>query len=188
MHLRAVFELLSKDQWKLKMSKCSFAQTKISYLGHVISQAGVGTDPSKLESIASWPTPSSVKELRSFLELADYYRRFVRHFGIISKPLSNLLKKHTLFIWTPDHESAFQALKAALCQSPVLALPNFARPFTIETDASDVGVGAVLMQDGHPLAYLSKALGTKSKGLSTYEKEFLAILLAVQAWRSYLQF
>jgi len=120
-----------------------------------------------------------VKELRSFLGLAGYYRRFVRHFGIISKPLTNLLKKNSLFIWTSDHTRAFQALKSALCKSPVLALPNFAKPFTIETDASDVGVGAVLMQDGHPLAYFSKALGPKSRGLSTYEKEYMAILLAI---------
>lgn len=120
--------------------------------------------------------------------LAGYYRKFVRHFGIISKPLTNLLKKNTLFIWTPDHETAFLILKQALCNSPVLALPNFSRPFCIETDASKGGVGAVLMQDGHPLAYLSKALGPKSCGLSTYEKEYMAILLAVQSWRSYLQF
>jgi hypothetical protein len=113
---------------------------------------------------------------------------FVRHFGIISKPLTNLLKKHTLFIWTSDHDSAFQTLKAALCQAPVLALPNFAKPFSIETDASEADVGAVLMQDGHPLAFFSKALGAKSRGLSTYEKEFMAILLAVQLWRPYLQF
>jgi hypothetical protein len=97
----------------------------------------------------------------------------VRHFGILSKPLTNLLKKNSLFIWTVDHENAFQALKSALCQSPVLALPNFAKPFSIETDASDAGVGAVLMQDGHPLAFFSKAQGPRSRGLSTYEKEFL---------------
>jgi hypothetical protein len=123
---------------------------------------------------------NSVKELRSFLGLAGYYRRFVHHFDIISKPLTNLLKKHVIFIWTPDHEAAFNALKFALCQSLVLALPNFNKAFTIETDASDSGVGAVLMQDGHPLAFFSKALGTKSRGLSTYEKEYMAILLAVQ--------
>ena len=98
------------------------------------------------------------------------------------------VKKNSLFIWTSAEEEAFQALKSALCQSPVLALPNFAKPFTIETDASDSGVGAVLMQDGHPLAFFSKALGPKSRGLSTYEKEFMAILLVVQTWRSYLQF
>ena len=91
-----VFELLARDQWTLKLSKCSFAQTKISYLGHVIR-----TDPSKIEAIANWPSPLSVKELRSFLGLAGYYRRFVRHFGIISKPLTNLLRKNTfvLFVW-----------------------------------------------------------------------------------------
>ena len=84
--------------------------------------------------------------------------------------------------------AAFQALKSALCQSPALALPNFAKPFTIETDASDSRISAVLMQNGHPLAYFSKALGPKSRGLSTYEKEYMAILLVVQNWRSYLQF
>jgi len=187
-HLRTVFELLSKDRWTLKLSKCSFAQTHISYLGHTISSQGVGTDPAKLTAIANWPQPVSVKELRSFLGLAGYYRRFVRHFGLISKPLTTLLKKHTLFIWTPEHTAAFQALKDALCSSPVLALPNFSKPFTIETDASDSGVGAVLMQDGHPLAFFSKALGPRTRGLSTYEKEYMAILLAVQQWRSYLQF
>jgi hypothetical protein len=160
----------------------------MSYLEHIISSQGVGTDPAKLTAIASWPQPSSVKELRSFLGLAGYYRRFVHHFGLISKPLTNLLKKQTMFIWTPEHTTTFQALKNALCQSPVLALPNFSKPFTIETDASDLGVKAVLMQDGHPLAFFSKALGPWTCGLSTYEKEFMAILLVVQKWCSYMQF
>lgn len=187
-HLRLVFELLQVDHWKLKMSKCSFAQTKISYLGHTISVDGVSTDPAKLEAIASWPTPASIKELRSFLGLAGYYHRFVRHFGIISKPLTQLLKKHSLFIWTSEHDDAFQVLKTAMCQSPVLALPNFAKPFAIETDASNAEVGVILMQEGHPLTFFSKALGVKSRGLSTYEKELMAILLAVQLWRPYLWF
>lgn len=93
-----------------------------------------------------------------------------------------------MFIWTPDHESTFSALRYALYQLPALASPNFAKPFTIETDASHSDVGAVLMQEGHPLAFFSKALGRKTRGLSTYEKEYMAILLAVQQWRSYLQF
>lgn len=187
-HIRLVFQLLAKDQWTLKLSKCSFAQTNISYLGHTISAAGVGTDPSKISAIAQWPSLPSVKELRSILGLARYYRHFISHFGLLSKPLTNLLRKLVLFVWTSDHEAAFQALKVTLCQSPVLALPDFNKPFTIETDASESGVGAVLMQEGHPLAFLNKALGPKSRGLSTYKKEFMAILLAVRSWRSYLQF
>jgi hypothetical protein len=178
-----VFELLAKDQWKIKMSKCTFAQQEIRYLGHVISAQGVSTDPSKVAAVANWPTPTNVRELRGFLGLAGYYRKFVKHFGIICKPLTDLLKKHTVFVWTAVHEESFTALKQALCHEPVLALPNFAKPFSIETDASGLGVGAVLMQEGHPLAFISKALGTKSQGLSTYEKEYLAILLAIQQWR-----
>jgi hypothetical protein len=128
-----------------------------------------------------------VRELRSFLGLAGYYRKFVRHFGIISKPLTELLKKQAVFVWTADHEKSFTALKNALRQAPVLALHDFSKQFCIETDANGTSVGAVLMQDGHPLAFFSKALGPKSLGLSAYEKEYMSIVLAVQQWRQYLQ-
>lgn len=186
-HVRLVFELLAKDQWKIKLSKCAFAQREIHYLGHVISENGVGTAPQKVLAISDWPTPANPKELRSFLGLAGYYRKFVKNFGVISKPLTDLLKKHVVFVWTQDHEKSFHALKFALSHSPVLALPDFSKPFSIETDASGTGIGAVLMQNHHPLAFISKALGPKSRGLSTYEKEYMAILMAVQQWRPYLQ-
>lgn len=119
--------------------------------------------------------------------MAGYYRKFVKIFGLLSKPLTNLLKKGILFTWTSETQDTFDALKHALVAAPVLALPNFAKPFVVETDASDKGVGAVLQQDGHPVAYVSKALSPKSQGLSTYDKECLAILIAVDHWRSYLQ-
>lgn len=186
-HLRLVFEVLVRDKWLVKLSKCTFAQRQIHYPGHVLSEHGVSTDPSKIAVVAQWPQPVNAKELRSFLGLAGYYRKFVCHFGMISKPLTNLLKKHSVFIWTAEHEKSFAALKEALCKAPVLALPNFSKQFSIETDASGTGVGAILMQEGHPLAYISKALGPRTHGLSTYEKEYLAILMAVQHWRSYLQ-
>jgi hypothetical protein len=125
--------------------------------------------------------------LQSFLGLAGHYRKFVKTFGIISRPLTDLLKKNTLFIWTSSHEESFQALKTALLTSPILALPDFTKASSIETYASGSGVGAVLMQEGPPLSYSSKALGPKSMGLSAYEKEYLAILMAIQQWRSYLQ-
>jgi len=186
-HIRLVFELLAKDKWKIKLPKCTFAQQEIRYLGHVISAKGVSTDPSKVTAVANWPTPINVRELRGFLGLAGYYRKFVKHFGVISRPLTDLLKKNSVFVWTSVHEDSFNALKHALCNAPVLAVPNFTKPFSIETDASGIGVGAILMQEGHPLAFISKALGPKSQGLSTYEKEYLAILLAIQQWRPYLQ-
>jgi hypothetical protein len=106
-HLYAMLQLLLKDQWCIKWSKCTFAKPQLAYLGHVISAAGVATDPGKIQAVAEWSTPINVKELRSFLGLAGYYRRFVRHFGIIVKPLTSLLKKGALFIWTQDHEASF---------------------------------------------------------------------------------
>jgi hypothetical protein len=111
----------------------------------------------------------------------------VKNFGQISKPLTDLLKKDSVFKWTAETESAFRQLQQALVTAPVLAIPDFAKPFVVETDASNGGIGAVLSQDGHPIAYLSRALGPKNLGLSAYEKEFLAILLAVDHWRQYLQ-
>jgi hypothetical protein len=186
-HLSTVLQLLQTDQWKVNLVKCAFAQTSIFYLGHVISADGVATDPSKILVIQQWPTPVNVKELRSFLGLAGFYRKFVHHFGLISRPLTELLKKNILFVWTPDHQQAFETLKHALISAPVLALPDFSQPFCIYTDACKTGVGAVLMQNGHPLAFLSKALGIKNQGLSTYEKEYLVIIIAVTQWRTYLQ-
>jgi hypothetical protein len=125
--------------------------------------------------------------VRGFLGLSGYYRKFIRHYAIICQPLTALLKKGSLFVWTEAHEAAFQVLKEALTSAPVLALPDYTSPFVVETDACDVGIGAVLSQKGHPLAFVSRALGPKNRGLSVYEKEYMAILLAVQQWRSYLQ-
>jgi hypothetical protein len=153
----------------------------------VIDSKGVASDSDKIQKVANWPTPSNSKDVRSFLGLAGYYRKFVKHFGIIARPLFNLLKKNTPFVWTQDTDIAFQVLKQGLVAAPVLALPDFRKTFVIDTDACDTGVGAVLQQDGHPIAYMSKPLSNRNKGLSTYEKECLAILMAVEQWRPYLQ-
>jgi hypothetical protein len=185
-HLRQVLQWLRQDQWKLKMSKCSFAQRSISYLGHVLSVDGVATDPSKVQAILDCPVPTTVRQLRGFLGLAGYYRKFVKNFGILAHPLTQLLKKDAPFLWTPAQQLAFEALQLALSSTPVLVLPNFQKPFRIDTDASGVGIGAVLHQDGHPIAFISKTLCPRNQGLSAYEKEYLALLLAGDHWRHYL--
>jgi hypothetical protein len=124
-HLQQVLQLLAQDSWQVKLSKCSFAQRNVDYIGHVISEKGVSSDPMKIVAIQQWPSPENVKQLRSFLGLAGYYRKFVQHFGIICKPLTKLLKKHSLFSWTAVHEQAFQTLKQSLVAALVLALPDF---------------------------------------------------------------
>jgi len=186
-HQTQIFQIIRTNQFLLKRSKCAFAQNNIEYLGHVISSKGVSTEPSKILAVQNWPTPTSTKDLRGFLGLTGYYREFIKHYGMISKPLTLLLKKGTPFIWTPTTAEAFHLLKQALVQAPVLALPDFTKPFVLETDASDLGFGAVLMQEGHPIAYLSKPVSGRNQGLSTYEKECMAILLAVDKWRCYLK-
>lgn len=162
MHLETVFKLLQQNQFHVKLSKCSFAKQELSYLGHIISPAGVSTYPKKVQIIADWPTPQSVKELRSFLGMAGYYRKFVKNFGLLAKPLTHLLKKGEMYVWTSETEASFQTLKTALMTTPVLALPDFSKTFILETDAFDKGIDAVLQQDGHPLAYVSRALGPKA--------------------------
>ena len=159
---------------------------QLHYLGHIISGQGVATDPSKTAYMLAWPIPKTVTDLRGFLGLTGYYRRFVQHYALIAKPLTQLLKKKQ-FSWSPEAQLAFDKLKEAMVTTPVLALPNFAEPFEVETDASDVGIGAVLMQKGQPIAFLSKALGDSHKHMSIYEKEFLALIMAVDKWRQYLQ-
>lgn len=183
-HLNIALQLLRDHKLYAKRSKCVFGMPQVEYLGHIIKGNGVSTDPAKFSAVSDWTVPASVKQLRSFLGLTGYYRRFIKNYGIICRPLYDLLKK-VPFSWTTAHDSAFNTLKQALVTAPVLALPNFSKPFTLETDASGSGLGAVLMQDGRALAYFSVALGPRNAALSAYEKEALAILEAVKRWRHY---
>jgi hypothetical protein len=177
---------LFDDNWKIKFSKCKFAQTSIAYLGHVISGQGVSTDSSKIQTILDWPIPKTIIDVRGFLGIVDYYRKFVRHFGIVARPLHDLLRKDVPFQWIVGHDQAFQSLKHALTTSSCLALPNFTQPFHIETNACAVGVGVVLLQNGHPLAYISKAWGLRNQGLSTYGRSIWPSFITVDQWRHYL--
>jgi hypothetical protein len=185
-HLRQVLAWLRWDSWKLKVSKCSFAQHSVAYLGHMLSEDGVATDPSKVRAILDWPRPTTLRALHGFLGLAGYYRKFVRNFGILVHPLTELLKKYVPFVWTDAQQTAFSALQSALSSTPVQALPDFQWPFHIDMDASGIGIGAVLHQDGHPIAFIGKALCPRNRRLSTYEKEYLAIQLVVEHWNHYL--
>ena len=135
-------------------------------------------DLSKVECIQSLPTPGTIKELRGFLGLTGYYRRFIKGYGVICKPLTQLLKKEG-FVWSHNAQIAFEDLKRAMTTALVLKMPNFDLPFVIETDAYGVGIRAVLMQQGHPIAFLSKALSPQNLGMSVYEKELMALVLAV---------
>jgi len=146
----------------------------------------LATDSSKTEAMVNWPIPQTVIELRAFLGLTGYYRRFVKNYGILAHPLTQLLRKK-MFQRSPQAQQAFDNLKQAMSTTPVLALPNFSQPFTVETDACDDGIGAVLLQNGHPITFLSKALSRPHRSLSIYEKEFLALIMAVERWRPYLQ-
>jgi len=184
-HLQYVLEVLSHHKLFAKLSKCTFAVIEIEYLGHLISQQGVRADPSKLEAMANWPIPLTIKALWGFLGLTGYYRKFIRHYGILAAPLTVLLKKYA-FSWTLAATTAFAKLKDARMSPPVLRLPNFTVTIVVECDASGTGLGAVLMQEGHPIAFLSKALKGQALHLSTYENELLSLVTTIQHWRLYL--
>jgi hypothetical protein len=169
----------------LKASKCSFAQEKSEYLGHIVSAVGLTTDDFKTEAMVNWPVPTFVIELRAFMGLTGYYRRFFRNYGFLAKLLTQLLKKK-MFQWSESAQQAFDNLKHATSTTPVLAVPDFTKPLTVETDACDDGIGAVLLQNAQPIPFLSKALGQTHKAMSIYEKEFLALIVAVERWSSYL--
>ena len=189
-HLRIVFEILKKNQLYIKKSKCAFARSSVEFLGHMVSAKGVQMDERKVSAIVNWPTPRTLKEVQSFLGLAGYYRRFIPQFAEIARPLSQLAKKSVVFSWTSECTKAFQVLKTALQQAPVLRLPDFEKRFVVATDASKHAIGGVLSQqfeDGmHPVAYFSKTLGKHELNWSTYEKELFAIKMALEKWRHYL--
>ena len=145
-HLRQVFQRLKGTRLRLKPSKCNFCLKEVECLGHVVGTEGVRTDPAKTEKVATWPVPTSKREVQQFLELANYYRRFVKNFATIAKPLHHLTEKTAKFEWTEQAQSAFEELRLRLVTAPVLAFPDYTRPFILDTDASETRVGAVLSQ------------------------------------------
>jgi hypothetical protein len=169
----------------VKLSKCTFATDSVEYLGHVISGSGVATDPSKITDIISWKTPTNITQLRGFLGLTGYYRRFIKHYATICKPLHEALKKNS-FQWETIEKEAFAQLKTTMTTPPVVSLPNFNLPFVLETNACASGLGEVLMQLGKPMAYLSKAIVPKLASMSIYKKEDMAILEALKKLHHYL--
>ena len=190
--LREVFDRLREAGLKLKPSKCHFAQESVAFLGHIVSVNGIQTDPAKTERISSWPTPRSVEEIRSFLGLATYYRRFVENFSAIAAPLTNLTGKSVSYQWTDVEDTAFSLLKEKLCSDPVLAHPIFdeSHEFVIKTDASGVGIGAVLtqVQSGKErvIAYGSRKLNKAEQSYSVPEREALAVVWGVNHFRQFL--
>ncbi|KAL0423039.1 UNVERIFIED_CONTAM: Retrovirus-related Pol polyprotein from transposon.6 [Sesamum radiatum] len=184
-HLDQVLHLLQSNSFFVKLSKCIFGVPIVDYLGHVILADGVGGDPAKLQAIVDWSPPRSITELRAFLGLTGYYSRFVQHYTAIAGPLSDLLKG-CQFHWSSAATAAFNALKSAMMQLPVLSLLDFTLPFDITTDVSQVAIGAVLSQNRRPLAFFSKKLGSRMQTASAYNREMYAISKSARKWRQYL--
>lgn len=190
-NLRNVFERLRQAGLKLKPSKCDLVKPQVRYLGYIVSAAGVSADPDKVRAVRDFPRPDSVKRLRSFLGLTSYYRRFVPSYAKVATPLYQLTKKEVPFQWTDTCEEAFSALKQFMTDAPVLQTPDFTRPFRLETDASQEGLGAVLAQEDEaglvkPLAYASRTLRGSERNYDVTQLEALGVVWAVKHFRHYL--
>ena len=170
----------------INQKKSEIFLKEIQYLGHIISQAGIRMDPKKLEVIKGWPIPTNLHELRSFIGMCAYYRRFIEKFSFIARPLHDLTKKNVKYVWTNKENESFENLKTKLISQPVLILPDLSKPFEVQCDACGHCLGAVLLQEGHAIAYESRRLNDQEKNLGIYEKELLAILHALDTWKHYL--
>ncbi|XP_071920667.1 uncharacterized protein [Coffea arabica] len=185
-HLRIVLQTLKEHQLFAKFSKCEFWLEQVSFLGHIISKDGISVDPVKVEAVAEWKHPETPTEVRSFLGLAGYYRRFIKDFSKLAGPLTDLTKKHGQFVWNSKCESSFWELKKRLTSAPVLALPNGRDSFTVYTDVSREGLGCVLMQNGSVIAYASRKLKPHERNYPTHDLELAAVVFALKKWRHYL--
>jgi hypothetical protein len=185
-HLRLVLQCLREHKLYGKLSKCSFYQSKIHYLGHVISGEGIVVDPAKVEAIMEWPMPTNVPEVCSFMGLAGYYRWFVEGFSKIANLITELQKKNKKFVWTEKCVEAFRRLKELLTTTPILKVPDMDADFLVCTDASKEGLGGVLMQDGRVIAYISRKLRRHEENYAMHDLELLAIVYALKVWRHYL--
>lgn len=187
-----IAEEFKKANLTLNIEKIYFCVTQVKYLGYIIGNGGIKTDPDKIEAITKWPVPKTIKQVRGFLGLAGWYRRFIDNFSSITFPISETLSSKRKFQWTPEANEAFNVVKIRLTTAPVLANPDFSKKFFLHCDASDYGIGAVLVQldengQERPIAYMSRKLNTAQRNYSVTERECLAAVEAVKRFRCYLE-
>jgi hypothetical protein len=189
-HLERIFSRLREHKLYAKLEKCQFMQKQIKFLGHLVSAEGIRVNPEKVKAIVDWPTPKTVKDVRAFLGISGYYRKFIQNYSKVAAPLTELLKDEQQFKWREEQQSAFDLLKHATTSAPILAIPNMELPFKVTTDACSRAVGAVLSQNqgkgDQPIAYLSKKLTGAEQNWPAHEQELYAVVLALKHWKYYL--
>jgi hypothetical protein len=179
-HLQIVLRILKENQLYAKFSKCEFWLKEVMFLGHIISADGISVDPEKVKAVAHWKQPTTVTEVRSFLGLAGYYRKFIQDFSRISMPMTQLTRKGVKFEWTTACEESFTMLKEKLTSAPVLVLPSGSGGFAVYTDASGTGLGGVLMQHEKVIAYASRQLKTHERNYPTHDLELAVVVFALK--------
>jgi hypothetical protein len=184
-HIRLVFEALRKDQYYCRLDKCHFLLPEVNYLGHIVGASGLKPDPTKLSVVRDWPTPTNLNELRSFLGLVSYFRRFVQGHAMLVQPMQSLLHKDAAWKWDHEHDTSLAQTKAALLNAPVLALPDPKSMFCVFTDASFHGCGGILIRNHRIVASCGRKLTATEHNYSTTEQEFGALVYALQQWRCY---
>jgi hypothetical protein len=183
-HLCAVFNALCDAHLFGNLEKCTFCTDRVSFLGYVVTLQGIEVDHAKVEAIHDWPIPKNLSQVRSFLGLAGFYRRFVKDFSTIAAPLNELTKKGVPFFWCTRQENAFNMLKDKLTHAPLLQLLDFNKTFELECDASGIGLCGVLLQERKPVAYFSEKLSGPVLNYSTYDKELYALVRCLETWHS----